>query len=214
MEENDLISKKELLLLTGISYGQLYRWKRENLIPESWFIKQSSFTGQETFFPREKVLKRVEMIQGLKDKYTLEEQAKMLSPELTSMLFKSTDLKKFDELSPIIISVFEKAMKKESFTFIELIFIYILSKIRNELRIDNNELEHMALSIKNWIPDIKKTSYKLLLLIRYSQNFIILVRQDAHVFLDSKTEQLKEFSLEDLSKDLNLKINGKLEEIL
>ena len=35
-----LISKKDLLAETGISYGQLYRWKREQLIPEEWFIKQ------------------------------------------------------------------------------------------------------------------------------------------------------------------------------
>ncbi len=32
--ESYLISKRELLELTGISYGQLYRWKRKNLIPE------------------------------------------------------------------------------------------------------------------------------------------------------------------------------------
>ena len=51
----ELISKKELLQQTGISYGQLYRWKREKLIPEEWFIKQSSYTGQETFFPREQI---------------------------------------------------------------------------------------------------------------------------------------------------------------
>lgn len=30
MEEN-LISKKELLKLTDISYGQLYRWKRKKI---------------------------------------------------------------------------------------------------------------------------------------------------------------------------------------
>ena len=34
----ELISKKELLELMEISYGQLYRWKRKNLIPEEWFI--------------------------------------------------------------------------------------------------------------------------------------------------------------------------------
>lgn len=50
--EEDLISKKELLELTGISYGQLYRWKRKQLIPEEWFIRKSVFTGQETFFQR------------------------------------------------------------------------------------------------------------------------------------------------------------------
>ena len=69
----DLISKKELLEQTGISYGQLYRWKRERLIPEDWFIKQASYTGQETFFPREQILSRVTAILQAKDQYSLEE---------------------------------------------------------------------------------------------------------------------------------------------
>ena len=56
------ISKKELLAKTGISYGQLYRWKREKLIPDAWFIKRAAFTGQETFFPRERVLERISFI--------------------------------------------------------------------------------------------------------------------------------------------------------
>lgn len=52
--DSDLISKKELLEETGISYGQLYRWKRKNLIPEEWFIRKSTYTGQETFFSSRK----------------------------------------------------------------------------------------------------------------------------------------------------------------
>lgn len=69
----DEISKKELLAETGISYGQLYRWKRERLIPEEWFIKRSSFTGQETFFPRERILERVRAILEQKDTRSLVE---------------------------------------------------------------------------------------------------------------------------------------------
>ena len=33
--EEKLISKKDLLELTGISYGQLYRWKRKKIIQKS-----------------------------------------------------------------------------------------------------------------------------------------------------------------------------------
>lgn len=69
----DEISKKDLLAETGISYGQLYRWKREGLIPEEWFVKRPSFTGQETWFPRERVLERVGMILEMKDGQSLEE---------------------------------------------------------------------------------------------------------------------------------------------
>lgn len=79
MEE--LISKKELLEQTGISYGQLYRWKRKNIIPEEWFIKKSVSTGQETFFPKEKILDRIEMIVNMKDEASLDDLAKMFSVE-------------------------------------------------------------------------------------------------------------------------------------
>ena len=75
----NLISKKDLLSVTGISYGQLYRWKRQRLIPEEWFIKKASYTGQETFFPRESILSRIETILQMKDTYSMEQMAKMFS---------------------------------------------------------------------------------------------------------------------------------------
>ncbi|MDR1775953.1 MAG: YhbD family protein [Actinomycetes bacterium] len=75
------ISKKELLAATGISYGQLYRWKRERLIPEEWFIKRSAFTGQETYFPRQQMLDRVNAIIDLKDGYSLDEIRTMLAED-------------------------------------------------------------------------------------------------------------------------------------
>lgn len=76
MEE---ISKKELLEKTGISYGQLYRWKREGLIPEEWFVKKSSYTGQETFFPRDRMLERIGVILEKKDDRSLEEIRKEIT---------------------------------------------------------------------------------------------------------------------------------------
>jgi len=78
----ELISKKEVLKETGISYGQLYRWKRLGLIPEAWFIRRSTFTGQETFFPKEKILRRIEEILKLKEEHSLEELVRLLSPEV------------------------------------------------------------------------------------------------------------------------------------
>lgn len=58
----NLISKKELLEIYGISYGALYRWKRMGLIPDDWFIRRSTPTGQETFFRRAEILPRMEQI--------------------------------------------------------------------------------------------------------------------------------------------------------
>lgn len=81
MIEHELISKKELLELYDISYGALYRWKRKGLIPEDWFIKKSTVTGQETFFPRKLVCERMELIKKQKDDISLEELSKLFSKE-------------------------------------------------------------------------------------------------------------------------------------
>ena len=79
--DQELISKKELLELYKISYGALYRWKRKGLIPEDWFIKKATVTGQETFFPRQLICERMELIQKQKDETSLEELSKQFSSE-------------------------------------------------------------------------------------------------------------------------------------
>ena len=86
MDEERLISKKEVLEKMGISYGQLYRWKRKGLIPEVWFIRRSTFTGQETFFPRDKILERLARIKEMKDDYPLDDLAELITTRVNAKL--------------------------------------------------------------------------------------------------------------------------------
>lgn len=79
--EEKLISKKELLVRYEISYGALYRWKRMGLIPEEWFIKKATVTGQETFFPADLICQRVELIKNQKSATSLDALAKQLSSD-------------------------------------------------------------------------------------------------------------------------------------
>lgn len=78
MGDEHMISKRELLTRYGISYGALYRWKRKGLIPDEWFIKKSTVTGQETFFPERLICERVDMILTKKEDVLLDELAKEL----------------------------------------------------------------------------------------------------------------------------------------
>ena len=81
MSEERLISKKELLERYGMSYGALYRWKRKGLIPEDWFIRKATTTGQETFFPEGLITERVELILRSKNEWELDELARKLRGE-------------------------------------------------------------------------------------------------------------------------------------
>jgi hypothetical protein len=107
--DTELISKKDLLLNAGISYGQLYRWKRKGLVPEDWFIRKSTFTGQETFFPRDKMLARIEKIKTLKDEdASLDEIADAVSPSLAEVSLALPQVRERGLVSAEALSLFEE----------------------------------------------------------------------------------------------------------
>lgn len=80
-EDRKLISKKALLERYSISYGALYRWKRKGLIPDEWFIKTATVTGQETFFPEALICERVERILNTKNDILLDELCEQINGE-------------------------------------------------------------------------------------------------------------------------------------
>lgn len=205
------ISKKDLLKETGISYGQLYRWKREGLIPEAWFIKKSSYTGQETFFPREKILKRIKAIQQLKDKYSLEELANMLAPEITNRTFTEEDLEKFEEIDVDVAACFMDHMEKDEFTFVEILVMMILSEWRLKEGIPYEDLD---LLIENMIKNIivmKDVEKDILLLDIEQKRYIIFISQKAGpiddfiIYLDKRMKLLQRQSLSELSNTMKIK---------
>ncbi|MCM3729694.1 YhbD family protein [Neobacillus cucumis] len=140
---DELISKKELLELAGISYGQLYRWKRKDLIPEEWFIRKSTFTGQETFFPKEKVLERINKIQTMKDNLSLDELADMFSPNISDLELEKDDLIKRNIVSPPVLDIYLEMDKGgHQFTFSRMIEVYVLGKLlqSGEINLDEGKM--------------------------------------------------------------------------
>ncbi|WP_426349942.1 DUF4004 family protein [Alloiococcus sp. CFN-8] len=128
--EEKLISKKELLEMTDISYGQLYRWKRKNIIPEEWFIKKSSYTGQETFFPRDKILERINKIKALKDDQSLDELAEQFSLKPAEILLNRDELLKSNIVSDPVLSLYERNFgSNESYDFEVIMELHLLDSI-------------------------------------------------------------------------------------
>ena len=123
-----MISKRELLIKMNISYGQLYRWKRTGLIPDSWFIKQSVSTGQETFFDEELIIPRIEQILSLKDKYQFEEMKDIFSDDKDKD-YDFKDALNLDSIDPYFLKIYLK--KRKQITITELAFLYLLTKYNN-----------------------------------------------------------------------------------
>ena len=139
MDPENLISKKDVLLQTGISYGQFYRWKRKGLIPESWFIRKSTFTGQETFLPREKILERLQKIQSLKDGHSLEELAQVLAPEVSGRAFSGAEVEAMAWITAPVRQFYEDFRSSASgYAFHDLFCLAVVECLRQEL--DDEEL--------------------------------------------------------------------------
>lgn len=199
------ISKKDLLKETGISYGQLYRWKRERLIPEEWFIKQSSFTGQETFFPREKIINRVRAIQNLKDQYSLDELSKMLSPEISESLFSEDELDKFEEIDINLAATFMDAFNKDQFTFIEILMMIALSNTRKELNIGEDEIRELTQGLIPYLDKIKNSSFTLMIAKHENAMFSIILGEGSTFYIDPRVKIVKEIKLAELSSTIRFK---------
>ena len=199
------ISKKDLLKTTGISYGQLYRWKREGLIPEEWFVKRSSPTGQETYFPQEKILKRINAIQQLKDSYSLEELARILTPEVSNRLFCEEDLEHFDELDIDVAADFMDAMSKDSFVFLEVLVMIALSQAMVDSAITEEERTHAVSFLSKRMSELHSADYVLELLQAQGHLYVLLKKEGSEVYLDDGLVAIRFIHLNELSNAIKLK---------
>ena len=199
------ISKKDLLKTTGISYGQLYRWKREGLIPEEWFVKRSSPTGQETYFPQEKILKRIHAIQQLKDSYSLEELARILTPEVSNRLFCEEDLEHFDELDIDVAADFMDAMSKDSFVFLEVLVMIALSQAMVDSAITEEERTHAVSFLSKRMSELHSADYVLELLQAQGHLYVLLKKEGSEVYLDDGLVAIRFFIHLNLSNAIKLK---------
>ena len=199
------ISKKDLLKTTGISYGQLYRWKREGLIPEEWFVKRSSPTGQETYFPQEKILKRIHAIQQLKDSYSLEELARILTPEVSNRLFCEEDLEHFDELDIDVAADFMDAMSKDSFVFLEVLVMIALSQAMVDSAITEEERTHAVSFLSKRMSELHSADYVLELLQAQGHLYVLLKKEGSEVYLDDGLVAIRSIHLNELSNAIKLK---------
>lgn len=207
----NLISKKELLALTGISYGQLYRWKREHLIPEEWFIKQSSYTGQETFFPREQILSRIRTILDAKDKYSLEELAGILSPETTDAYLSAEHLCEVEEISPGLLPVIAETCRGVSYEFFEVVLFAAVSALTAQLSLSGEQsaqLLRRAVSAGEALP-LRTTGLELAVLKVGEAYHAALYKPAAPPAFDCLIQVEAACSLEELANQIRLKYKAR-----
>jgi DNA-binding transcriptional MerR regulator len=185
MVDEQLISKKDLLNETGISYGQLYRWKRKNLVPEEWFVRKSTFTGQETFFPRDKILERIDKIIHLKDGLSLDELADMFSDRPTDLMLSKDEVVKRNIVSEVALDLFFEIFGDvKEFPFDFILYVYILDELLQAGEIGLLEGKQILQTLKDHYPNFEQKSCELVLIRKMGFAIVLLVSSSEDLFIE------------------------------
>ncbi|MBA2876596.1 YhbD family protein [Thermaerobacillus caldiproteolyticus] len=206
--EQELISKKELLELTGISYGQLYRWKRKKLIPEEWFIRKSTFTGQETFFPKEKILSRIEKIKNMKDDLSLDELASMFSPNPAAITLSKEEFTKRNIVSLTTFRFYiEQKGEQGAFSFAQLLQMYVLEKLLQTGDVSLEEGKLLLDVLENHYSKIQGRSCELLFIRKMGISIWMLVANGSDVYFEEGVKVVVRLHLPSCIEELKMKIS-------
>jgi hypothetical protein len=193
-----LISKKDLLEKTEITYGQLYRWKRKNLIPEEWFIRKATFTGQETFFPEEKIVERIHKIKELKDSLSLDELASVFSPQTTEIKLKKHELLERNIVSSSSISIYEEQLGAiDTITFHTALYLFLIHKCLETGEIGWEEGKEVIQTLHVHYPKLDQKRGFLVVLRKMGIVTVLLISDANHYYVDEKTKIAVLLNVED-----------------
>jgi DNA-binding transcriptional MerR regulator len=205
----ETISKKELLVAAGISYGQLYRWKRKGLIPEDWFQRKSTFTGQETFFPREKVLARIEKIKAMQDEdASLDEIAEAVAPNLGEVSMTLPEVRERGLVSAEAADLFAEGVsdRDEPLVFGEVVSLAALDTLLKTGDVSLEEGRVVLDALQENYPEFDGRSADLLFVRRMGLSTALLVSSGAEVRFDRAAKVVARVSLSESAEALRSKI--------
>jgi hypothetical protein len=203
--DEELISKKDLLEATGISYGQLYRWKRKNLIPEEWFIKKAVSTGQETFFPKQKILARIDKIKNMKEDVSLNDLADVFSPSAAGLVAaEKRDLARIISGQAMDMLV-EETGDKERFSSVEVLAVYAMEKALNSGEAGKDEAKLLLETLLAHYYKYEGKNCSIYLLRKMGVSSCCLAMDAADMQFDKGVKTAVRINLAALTEELKLK---------
>jgi DNA-binding transcriptional MerR regulator len=205
--EDDLISKKELLELMDISYGQLYRWKRKGLIPEEWFIRKSTYTGQETFFPKGRVLQRIERIKNMKDDISLDDLADVFSPDLEEVSLKPDELERRGIITGEVLNIYRQYREGlQDFGFNDILTAFILGRLITAGDIGLDEGRQLLDVMGEGLIKFKGEASEVYLLRKLGVFSCFMLSPPCRICLDKGSKLIARININAVIEELKLKL--------
>ncbi len=189
MAEEELISKRELLRAARISYGTLYRWKRQHLIPESWFIHKSTHTGQETFFPKDRILARVHRIQELKGELSADQLKEIFSPNVRSFRIPFDDFLSLKIVTKLSVTAFSSIFpEKRDLSFDDVFSIYVVDHLMRLSGIYLEDAKQVIRMLDKYLRQNSTKEFQLILMRKMGIPFTLLVKGEEEILLEENME--------------------------
>ena len=190
MENNEeLISKKQLLRMAHISYGTLYRWKRLGLIPESWFIHKATDIGQATFFPKDKIFARIDRIKELKSELTVEQMQELFSANVESFKIPLKDFRELQIVSKLALTAFTSVFPlKDMLDFNDVFGMYVVEHLMKLSGIYLEDAKQVLRLLCKYLRTEASKDYQLLLLRKMGVPMTMLVSGEDEILLEDNTE--------------------------
>lgn len=202
----ELISKKELLDQTGISYGQLYRWKRKQLIPEAWFIRKSTFTGQETFFPKSLILERIDKILNMKDDFSLDQVAGKLSSSLPDQEARKSELVQRNIVSKITLQRFTQSDPDSTiYSFDKILYLYVIDKLLQAGDMSMDEGDRLLETMRDHFSKFEGNACDLVFIRKMGVSAFALFSASTELRFDSGVKVIARLSLTECIEQLRNK---------
>lgn len=203
----ELISKKELLKKTEITYGQLYRWKRRGLIPEEWFIKKSCSSGQETYLPRQEILKRIDNIQRLKYHHSLDEIAQRFANVLSDTDLDSNALVQHNIVTLRTINyLLEHFGPVFALNFENVLYGYMLEKLVHKNEINFEEERELLLILKEIFTTEFGKNYDIVCYRKLGIISCFAITSTSELFFDRHTRIVARMNVATYKEELLLKL--------
>ena len=186
---SELISKKQLLRVTHISYGTLYRWKRMGLIPESWFIHKATETGQATYFLKDKILPRIDRIKELKGELSVEQMQELFSANVESFKIPLKDFKDLEIVGKMSLTAFTSVFpEKDMLDFNDVFGMYVVDHLMKLSGIYLEDAKQVLRMLCRYLSVEASKDYQLLLLRKMGVPMTVLVSGEDQILLEDNTE--------------------------
>lgn len=209
----NLVSKQDLLKEKNISYGQLYRWKRMGLIPENWFKNMPTKTGQETFFEKDQIYKRIDKIGFLRKEMTLMEMKSYFKggvPE--DIRLRKEEILNLKILSPEILKVYDSLYIKDSgYRFLDLLYIYIGSDLHLNYDINVETVFKLIKEIDLNYKKLKEFNFKISIYKKLGIVIPVLHIENSIYFFDGDIV-LKDYDIKKCVNKLKKELENKANE--